>query len=1358
MKIGTITCKALVDSGNLFRNVISKQFLFTLGLTLADLVPLDGPSSVGTAKEGAGLKILGRLKRPIHLSLAGVDTKFKTRPVVLDGLSMAFNLSGPFLKKHNIDQIHSTNSLRVQGREVPLVANLIPQEVEKTEALAYVANTVIVPPMATTAIPLTLPDVQKGEMPAGDGFLTGSIEFMGKTDTHPWLNAMVNCDRKGTIMAAVMNTLPEPISIKKGMQYGSFRLAVEPGEEKDYPWRVTAIKPKKATTAEKAPTKAEIDEIVEVFKLKESACLADQADLAKAAALLWRHRESFSFDGSFGKTNLIKHRIQTEPGKGPINQRYRPLNPVLETDLYEQVQTWLKHGVIEKSKSPWNFGLVAAPKKNGKIRWCVDFRALNNITIKDTHPIGNIDDNLVRLARSKIFSCIDGSGAYHVVEVSKEDRVKTAFATPWGSYQFTHMPFGLCNAPSTYARLVQMVLAGIPYSMALPYLDDTIVHSRDLPSHFTALEKVLTANAQAGLKLSPAKCSFFKEQVEYLGHLVTAEGIQPLKAYTKVVREWPVPTTRTQVRAFLGKVGYYRRFIKDYSKIASPLTDMLAQDGTKDKEQFEPTRELKDSFSKLKGALLKAPILAYPQFDSDQPFILDTDWSADNNAVGAVLSQVQGGLERVICYGGKRLSKSQASYSSTKGELCGAIIFMTRWKYFLQHRPFVLRIDNKALQWVHTLAEPVGMVQRWLDMLANFQFKVEHRPGTTHGNADGLSRAGHLDPADSEVDISSGERIAALEVPAWSTSNLCEEQDTDPDISEIKRLVRQGQAPSKGLVASLSRLGKIYAGLFSSLMVDEKGLLRYGQKRGAHDRKPVVLPRNLWTEAVRTTHEAGAHLAAQNTVERATPLFYFPGMLAYATKVIQACVACQTETKNSKDQRHTLVSSQSGYPFQKLSLDFVGPLPPSKKGNTFLLTIQDTFTRWLEAFPLRAATAANVVATLNKEIFARYGLCEQIHSDRGTQFTGDLLSDVASTLSIKHTHTPAYNPKSNPVERAHRTLGAALTALVEGQPNRWEEVLPQALFAMRTTPCRSTGFAPYRLMFGRDPTTNLDLIFGAPPPSPSLLIADYANELRNTIERAHHWARQNMSKTIIRQRRAYCAEHKSFTTGQKVWLFTPQLKPRQSRKFATFWTGPWTISKKLNDLMFEIKPNSAWVRKGVETVSIDRLKLFYDGDIPADQQCPPPADGNLAMPGDEHAEFITTEDCEPPLNDPLLFFPVPAPHVMPELPPPNPPQPIQPPPVPPAPPHQPPPQLPPEPLAQPPAEAGADANTPPNVASDPDSDEFQDALTKTPRRLRPTEREQIRLAEERERLDRRREGQADERAQRALRREHHGTD
>jgi hypothetical protein len=229
----------------------------------------------------------------------------------------------------------------------------------------------------------------------------------------------------------------------------------------------------------------------------------------------------------------------------------------LKVDMKKQIDKWLKHGVIKKSCSPWNFGLVAAPKKGGAIRWCVDYSALNEISSISRAPIGNIEDNLDRFSRSTIFSGIDSIGAFHVIELEDKDKAKTAFATPWESYQFARMPFGLAGGPSSYARLVHMVLDGIPYTQALPYLDDTVIHSKDLARHFLALDRVLEAYEKARLNLQPAKCQLFQKEIEYLGHMVSAKGIAPVPGYVQVVKDWPMLTNRSEVRTFLGKTGYY---------------------------------------------------------------------------------------------------------------------------------------------------------------------------------------------------------------------------------------------------------------------------------------------------------------------------------------------------------------------------------------------------------------------------------------------------------------------------------------------------------------------------------------------------------------------------------------------------------------------------------------------------------------------------------------------------------------------------------------------------------------------------------------------------------------------------------
>ena len=348
-------------------------------------------------------------------------------------------------------------------------------------------------------------------------------------------------------------------------------------------------------------------------------------------------------------------------------------------------------------------------------------------------------------------------------------------------------------------------------------------------------------------------------------------------------------------------------------------------------------------------------------------------------------------------------------------------------------------------------------------------------------------------------------------------------------------------------------------------------------------------------------------------------------MLYFATNLLRQCTECQVKTGVLKDQRHTLISTVTGYPFQKLSLDFVGPLPTSHNGNKYILTVKDTFSRWLEAFPVRAATAAVVVNKLEKEIFSRYGLCDQMHSDRGTQFLSDLVHDVAQTFGVRATATPAYNPKSNSVERSHRTLENAITALVGDRQSDWEKFLPHVLFAMRTAVCRSTGLAPYKTLFGRDASTQLDLIFGNPNADTSQYrsSADYALALQNRVQAAHKWARENMAVAVERQRRAYHHDKKTYDVEQAVWLFTPTRKVGQSSKFATYWTGPWTIVKKINDLTYQIRPHPSWLRKKNEVVSIDRLKTFHASELSNESATKPPQeDADLRMLGDEFCERI----------------------------------------------------------------------------------------------------------------------------------------
>jgi hypothetical protein len=348
--------------------------------------------------------------------------------------------------------------------------------------------------------------------------------------------------------------------------------------------------------------------------------------------------------------------------------------------------------------------MVAAPKKGGAIRWYIDYRLLKKVTLNDSISLPSIEDNLARLSGSSVFSGVDGAGAYHCVEVHEADRPKTAFSTPFGLWQFKRLPFGLCNTPATYTRLVQMVLERISYDEALPYLDDTCIHRKDLEGHYGAMKKVFDAYRRAGLKIQPSKCHLFQAKIEYLGHFISKDGVSPVPKYVQVVQKWPLPTNKTEARSFLGKVGYYHRFIKDYAAIAKPWTDIVGKDENREIEKapIVATPTMVASYRHLKQALLTLPVLAYPQFDSKEPFILDTDWSGDANKIGGVLSQKQCWREKVIAYGAQKLIRSQQNYAPTKGELWAIVHFCRYWRYFLKHRsiPFIIRTDYQSLQYM----------------------------------------------------------------------------------------------------------------------------------------------------------------------------------------------------------------------------------------------------------------------------------------------------------------------------------------------------------------------------------------------------------------------------------------------------------------------------------------------------------------------------------------------------------------------------------------------------------------------------------------------------------------------------------
>ena len=447
--------------------------------------------------------------------------------------------------------------------------------------------------------------------------------------------------------------------------------------------------------------------------------------------LLLKYDDVFSKgDHDLGRTKLVKHTIETGTAT-PIRQPLRRLPLGQREEVERQVKDLLKKDAIQPSSSPWSSPVVLVSKKDGSKRLCIDYRRLNAVSKKDAFPLPRIDDTLDSLSDARWFCTLDLAAGYWQVEMDSDARQKSAFSTNSGLYEWNVMPFGLCNAPATFERLMERILAGLHWETLLVYLDDIIVYGRTVEETNSRLEEVFKRMRLAGLKLKPSKCQLFRTQVDYLGHVVSAAGIQTDPAKVEAVKHWPTPKTQTQVRSFLGLASYYRRFIQDFAGKARPLQRL-----TEKNVAFKWDSDCDEAFGALKAALTSAPILAYPMPNGQ--FILDTDASAF--ALDAVLSQEQEGTERVVAYASKSLKRAERNYCVTRREMLAVINFLKKFKHYLWGRKVRVRTDHASLRWLCGFKNPEGQLARWLEVLGCYDLEVIHRPGRLHQNADSLSR------------------------------------------------------------------------------------------------------------------------------------------------------------------------------------------------------------------------------------------------------------------------------------------------------------------------------------------------------------------------------------------------------------------------------------------------------------------------------------------------------------------------------------------------------------------------------------------------------------------------------------------
>ena len=908
--------------------------------------------------------------------------------------------------------------------------------------------------------------------------------------------------------------------------------------------------------------------------------------------LLHDHQGTFAKSSTdLGFCPIVQHDIDTGDTR-PIKQSPRR-PPISARDAEDEIlDEMLEAGVIEPSRSEWASPVCLVKKKDGTYRFCIDYRRVNAVSRKDAFPIPDIQDALDNLRGSKYYITMDLLSGYWQLPMSTRAKERSAFCTKRGLFQFTRMPFGLSGAPGSFCRLMSIALRDLLWKVCLCYLDDIVIYARTPEELLERFRIVLDRLREVGLKVKPSKCELFKKEIKFLGHMVSANGIDPLPEKLETIRNWPTPHCLRDVRAFFGLASYYRRFVRGFATMAEPLTRL-----TRKQARFEWTDEAQQAFDALKLALMEATSLAFPH--PNLPCLLDTD--ASDVAHGAVLAQVIDGVERPIAFFSRVMNAAQRGYCTTRRELLAVISALQHFRHYLLGNKVILRTDHHSLKWLETFKRPEGILARWVETLAEFDFEIEHRPGRLHSNVDGVSRqfckqclnkatkirwVDELDRAD-ELTEPLGVHSVAI-APEISDAEMREFQAEDPDLGPVIGWLQSEQPPTSDIVRQQSLEARGLWGQVPTVHLLDGILVR---KLPDKETVQLVVPHRLRKSLFDMTHSGplAAHLGSQKTYLQLKSAYYWPGLKRDVTTWCRECDIC-AQCKGPPTRRQgRLQKVFTGAPLDVVAVDILSGLPPTPDGMKYILVLTDYFTKWACAFALPDAEASTCMRVMYNSFFAHFGLPRQIHSDLGKNFESRLFHELCSLVGTAKTHTTPFHPQSDgQAERLVKSVVQMLRAVAQDHPETWPQRLPTVMAAYRMTVHKTTGVTPNMAMLGREVMLPATLI-ARPPEEFRPATVPFVRDLRDALREAHQRVRDATKSSARTQKRYYDERSKQtpFHEKQLVWLFWPRPPVRQKyRKLQKLWTGPWQIESFKTPLVVVLKHT---LKRSRQTVHVDRL-------------------------------------------------------------------------------------------------------------------------------------------------------------------------
>lgn len=800
-----------------------------------------------------------------------------------------------------------------------------------------------------------------------------------------------------------------------------------------------------------------------------------------------------------GQTNVISHHIDTGNAK-PFKLRQYPLSPAMQVHLNKEIDEMLELGVIEPSNSPWNSPVLLVKKKDGSYRMCFDGRKLNEVTIKDTYPLPLIDSIFNKLRDSRYLSSIDLRKAFWQVPLDKLSRPKTTFQVHGrGSFQFTSMPFGLSNSPQTMQRLMDTILGPSLEPYVFVYLDDIIIATNSFDQHLEILREVQKRLKNAGLTINLDKCEFCRSSLAFLGFVVDKDGLHTDSKKISSIVDAPIPSNTTEVRRVCGLLGWYRKFIKDYSTISAPITALLQ--GRKKGQPIQWTKEADAAFRTLKERLVTAPVLASPDFSL--PFCIQTD--ASDVGIGAVLFQTIDGFEHPIAYASRTLTKQERKYSVTERECLAVLFGVEHFRAYVEGTPnLTVFTDHASLLWLHHLKEPTGRLARWCLRLSQFSFEIKHRKGANNIVADFLSR--HV----------SSLSLSELQPDEWykdMLSKVTKNPTVYPDFRVDNGILYKHVRPCHNITSNLSPW-------------------------------KMVVPTPNRTQILHQCHDdpTAAHLGFAKTLARVAEFYYWPKMRKTIFGYVRNCHICAAH-KSSTEKPLGLMGNYKNinFPFQLISLDIMGPFPRSKHGNQYLLVVTDWFTKFVFVHPLRKAITSSIVRFLEQNVFLIYGVPQIMVCDNGSQFIAKDFSKFLDSYGVQAVwYNAKYHPQINHTERVNKVIITAIASYIKDSHKTWDENIHHIAQAIRLAKHDVTGFSPSFLVFGRH-TPLSGSFYGKVADNPHNIpdISDqsqWIDDIHN-LPPLFHDVRFRLKKAYESSKVRYDLRRRplSFTLGDLVW-------------------------------------------------------------------------------------------------------------------------------------------------------------------------------------------------------------------------------